>query len=146
MTDMIDKLDGLYAKATQQGWNGYRMTVDGELPTDDELVEYLTNAILEGSRDHEGRVEFHFVHVEKDDGPADVCHTGNGPTSRANAEWIAEVHNAWPGIARVLRAAKEYKRELACPDKNYTTKDYTLVRRRREQLFEALDALNKEAK
>ena len=60
--------------------------------------------------------------------------------------WDEEILKAWPGIARVLRAAKEYKRELACPDKNYTTKDYTLVRRRREQLFEALDALNKEAK
>lgn len=47
---------------------------------------------------------------------------------------------AWPGIARALRAAEEYQREQASP-----SKDYTLIRVRREQLFDALDAL-KEAK
>ncbi len=65
MKNLIDKLDELYAKASAEDWNGYRMTVDGELPTDEQL--------------------------EKADGPADVCHTGNGPTSRANADAVTDL-------------------------------------------------------
>lgn len=47
----------------------------------------------------EGKVpEFSFIEAEKEDGPADICWTGNGPTSKRNAAFIA----AAPDIVRQL--------------------------------------------
>lgn len=75
--------------ATPEPWKAYRMVHDerGDALTPEEIGEYVTNtvrksAILSGSTD------FLFISAEKSDGPADVCHVGNGPASPANADFI----------------------------------------------------------
>jgi len=45
--------------------------------------------VIRRSYGETGSLDFYAVLCEKDDGTADVCHTGNGPTSAANAEFIA---------------------------------------------------------
>lgn len=52
--------------------------------------------------------EFWFVGCVKPDGAADVCHVGNGPTSPANAEFIAQSRTLVP---RLYDAVEEARRE-----------------------------------
>ena len=53
--------------------------------------------------------------------------------------WDEEIVQAWPGIARVIRAVEDYRSDQTNP-----SRDYTMVRQRREQMFDAIDALNQE--
>jgi len=71
-------------------WKAYRMTNanTGELFTPDEVGEYVANTVRK-SAEESGTIDFLFIGCEKDSGPADVCHVGNGPTSPANARLIA---------------------------------------------------------
>ncbi len=57
----------------------------GDPLTHERYIEYLKNTLLMGGED------LYFVHVEKPDGPADVCHAGNGPTSLENGRHIANM-------------------------------------------------------
>ena len=54
-----------------------------------------------------GSLEFLAIIATKDDGPADVCHVGNGPTSPANACAIAALHNHAAALLAVAEAARE---------------------------------------
>ena len=71
--------------ATPGKWFSYRMTDEntGEPITHERYLEYMTNSLKLGGKD------LFFVYVEKSDGGADVCHSGNGPTSMQNAHFIA---------------------------------------------------------
>lgn len=90
MTTYIDEIEARLAKATPQQWTAYRMVhADTGLPfTAEEHGEYMRNSVIK-SAGESGSTDFYFVRVEKPDGPADVCLTGNGPTSAANADLIA---------------------------------------------------------
>lgn len=67
---------------------------------------------LEGAKKYvaecidKGGPQFFGVVCEKPDGPADVCHTGNGPTSAANARLIA----AAPDLLAAAVAAQAFIR------------------------------------
>lgn len=78
------------AQAASPGqWQACRMTHEergGDL-TPEELGEYVKNSVIKSQADS-GSTAFFFVSVDKGDGPADVCHVGNGPTSPANADFI----------------------------------------------------------
>lgn len=76
---------------------------------------------LEGSDDHQavadyqarctakGSGPFFIVLCEKPDGPADVAHTGNGPTSYANGLLIAAAPELLEALRFVLAHAFEAK-------------------------------------
>ena len=71
-------------KHTPGPWVATRLQFDRPEPTEKaRAIGYVTDCI-EGGGD-----EFFAVLCEKPDGTADVCHTGNGPTSEANARLIA---------------------------------------------------------
>ncbi len=97
-------LDRIERQASPPPWREARMIHDetGEPLTREQMIEYVTNTVRVSGGD-----SFYFVYIEKDDGPADVCHTGNGPTSLANSALIASMRNNWPGLLARLRQERE---------------------------------------
>jgi hypothetical protein len=85
-------------------WKPYVMThADrGDLLTPEELGEYVKNSVIKSAQES-GSAEFVFISADKPDGPADVCHVGNGPTRKANAYLIA----AAPDLYLALDALRE---------------------------------------
>lgn len=65
--------------------------------------------------------------------------TREDPTPGFDA--LSKLHSHYPAMARVIRAVEDYRAEQANP-----SKDYTMVRQRLEQMFDALDALDQEVK
>lgn len=94
-------------------WTAYRMVHEAtnEPMSPEQVGEYVRNSVVK-SAGESGSLDFLFVSVEKPDGPADVCHVGNGPTSPANACLIAaapdllasckELREAMAGAMRVI--------------------------------------------
>lgn len=68
--------------------------------TPEQVGEYVCNSVKKSAAES-GRLDFLFISAEKPDGPADVCHVGNGPTSPANALLIA----AAPDLLAACKAA-----------------------------------------
>lgn len=62
-------------------WEAVQLDVHGR----EAFKEYTARCIDQGGED----APFYLVLMQKPDGPADVCHTGNGPTSARNARAIA---------------------------------------------------------
>ena len=62
--------------------------------TPEESKKYVAKAIDRG----EPGAKFFLVLCQKPDGPADLCHTGNGPTSEANARRIAVLWSYADGL------------------------------------------------
>ena len=89
-------------------WKPYVMThaERGDLMTPEELGEYVKNNVIK-SAEASGTTEFVFVSADKPDGPADVCHVGNGPTRSANARLIA----AAPDLLAALKVAARWLRD-----------------------------------
>jgi len=93
----------LTEEASPAPWTSARLAhaYTGESLTAGEFGEYMS---------HSHRVsqlkDAYFVYVELDDGPADVCHTGNGPRSAWNAALIAAMRNDLPGILVRLERAE----------------------------------------
>jgi hypothetical protein len=77
-------------KHSPEPWGAFRLDVSGT----DEFKAYTARCIDQGAPE-----DFYVVMVEKPDGPADVCHVGNGPTSAENARRIVACVNACAGIA-----------------------------------------------
>lgn len=75
-------------------WTTFRMTVDDDLPTPEQIGEYVKNSVIK-SAERSGTTDFLFVSCVKEDGESDVCHVGNGPTSPANAQLIAASPDLW---------------------------------------------------
>jgi hypothetical protein len=76
-------------KHSPEPWGAFRLDVSGT----DEFKAYTARCIDQGAPE-----DFYIVMVEKPDGPADVCHVGNGPTSAENARRIVACVNALAGI------------------------------------------------
>lgn len=92
-------------KATAGEWKAYRFVDDDGQPLrGDAAKKYVADCIDKGGDD------FYGVVCEKVDGPADVCHTGNGPTSDHNAAFLAHARTDLP---RLLDALEEKERENA---------------------------------
>lgn len=64
----------------------------------DSIPKYVAECITAS-----GGSDFFFVLGEKKDGPADICHVGNGPSSSANAHLIS----AAPELLEVARMAAQ---------------------------------------
>jgi hypothetical protein len=77
-------------KHSPEPWQAARLDVSGA----DEFKAYTARCIDEGSPG-----DFYIVLVQKPDGPADACHTGNGPASAANARRIVACVNACAGLS-----------------------------------------------
>lgn len=85
-------------------WTACRMVHQqtGEDMTPEQVGEYVANSVIKSAA-VSGSMAFLFVSCEKEDGPADVCHVGNGPTSPANAKLIA----AAPDLLAALKELME---------------------------------------
>ncbi len=90
----IPKLEEALASASPAPWTAYRLIHEdrGDDMTPDEVGQYAKNSVVK-SASESGSSQFLAILVQKSDGPADVCHVGNGPTSPANATAIAEMRN-----------------------------------------------------
>lgn len=71
-------------------WVAYRLDTEGH----DAFADYARRAIAVG-----GTRDYFIVVGQKPDGAADICHTGNGPASAANAALCA----AAPDLLEALR-------------------------------------------
>jgi len=109
-TPDLDELTKLEKAATPGPWTGARMVHADRCDalTHDELVEYFARTLTKSAAES-GTSDFFFTRCEKADGPADVCHTGNGPTSWPNAALIAAARNALPWLLRAARELDELR-------------------------------------
>jgi hypothetical protein len=115
---------------TQGPWTWGRLVdVDtGEPLRGDSVKRYISGCIDRGDPDD----FFFLVLCEKPDGPADVCHTGNGPTSRANARLIA----AAPDLLEAVRAQIAYDDRPEAEDVAGTKEAFD----RRMRIYDSLKA------
>ena len=99
--EQIEALERLEREATPGPWDGTRLAFDPPEATEkDSMKRYVTGAIDKGGD------EYFAVLCEKPDGRADVCHTGNGPTSGWNAMLIGTVRTALPLLLAEVRASR----------------------------------------
>lgn len=89
---------------TSGPWTAYAMVHEetNEPMTPEQIGEYVKNTVIKSAKTS-GTLQFLFVSAQKPDGPADVCHVGNGPTSPANAKLIA----AAPDLLEALKSLRE---------------------------------------
>jgi hypothetical protein len=66
----------------------------------EEAAKYVAETIALGGD------EFYIVLAETPDGARDACHTGNGPTSWANAQFFAAARTAVPALLSALARAE----------------------------------------
>lgn len=87
-------------------WVAYRLVHEdtNEPMTPDQIGEYVRNSVIKSAKES-GSHDFLFISAEKPDGPADVCHVGNGPTSPANAAFIVRACNVHDELLAALRKA-----------------------------------------
>lgn len=129
------------AEAASRGvWTACRITHHerGDDLTPEEIGQYTANSVIK-SRDESGSSAFLFVSVEKPDGPADVCLVGNGPTSAANAAYIAAVS---PDVLLTLLASLTQKDEEIAALKEVLDDKRRLAR----EIGIALDGVERAAK
>jgi hypothetical protein len=96
-------------------WNPHVMThVDrGDLLTPEELGEYVKNSVIKSALESD-TTEFVFVSADKQDGPADICHVGNGPTRAANARLIAAAPELLAALKLALPCVLDHESEENC--------------------------------
>lgn len=100
---------GEQGKHTPLPWEAGRMVnEDGSVMTKEELRRYLCEAIDNGNDDG-------FFFISQGDRMPDICHTGNGPTSRENAMFIVRACNSH---YELLAACKAVVMMLDCDDRN----------------------------
>lgn len=101
----LDEIEARASKATPGPWTACRMVHadTGEPMTPEDIGEYVRGCVEMGPRD-----DFLFLSGEKDDGPADVAHVGNGPTSPENAQFLAHAREDVPRLAKALRLAIDH--------------------------------------
>jgi hypothetical protein len=103
----IAEWERLAAEANSGPWQGVLLdfgVLEGVAPDATEKERMKT--YVAGSIDLGGD-RFYAVLCEKPDGLADVCHTGNGPTSAANATFLAAAREAVPALIAELAAWKK---------------------------------------
>jgi hypothetical protein len=111
--EIIAELTRAHEASTQGEWTGYRLVhADrGDTMTPEEMGEYVRNSVIK-SESESGTRDFIAVLGNKPDGPADVCHVGNGPTSPANAAFIVAAHNHLGALLAYVREQSELVRAL----------------------------------
>jgi hypothetical protein len=103
----IAEWERLAAEANNGPWQGVLLdfgALEGAAPDATEKERMKT--YVAGSIDLGGD-KFYAVLCEKPDGLADVCHTGNGPTSAANAMFLAAAREAVPALIAELAGWKK---------------------------------------
>jgi len=71
-------------------WDAPRMVHEdtNEPMTPEQIGEYVKNTVIK-SFNESGTYDFMIVQGYKEDGRCDICHVGNGPTSKKNAPLIS---------------------------------------------------------
>ena len=104
---------GSEAKWPYPPWRAHRIVhfETGEALTPEEIGEYVKNTVL-NSAEESGTTDFLIVSCEKPDGPADICHVGNGPNAKAIAPLLA----AAPLLAEAVRYVLEWAEHTRAMD------------------------------
>jgi hypothetical protein len=97
VNELIARSRKVLDAATPGNW---RDVVMRDVLTFDDIKDYLNKTVRAGKKG-----AFLFVLGEKDDGPTDICHTGNGPDSKENAAAIVQAHNDMPALLACLERA-----------------------------------------
>jgi hypothetical protein len=121
-------------KHSPEPWGAFRLDVSGT----DEFKAYTARCIDQGAPE-----DFYIVMVEKPDGPADVCHVGNGPTSAENARRIVACVNALAGIPTEALEAGALKRALVALEHAASPPGARVLRDIRAEAQAALRALGR---
>ena len=90
-------------------WTVYNMihAETGERLTPTEIGEYVKNCVSVNTEN----TDFLFISAEKEDGPCDVCHVGNGPDGPYNARLMA----AAPELLQALEILLSEAPRSECP-------------------------------
>ena len=99
MSAFVDALRAADKAATGAPWAAVRLTNEGREFTPDEFATYVRNSLAKGVG-----ADIFAAMCEKPDGPADVAHFGNGPTSAENLALAVLLRNAAPEIAALVEA------------------------------------------
>jgi hypothetical protein len=111
LTALLDELDRLRAAATPGPWHPATAPAEG---SDETHAEYLVNSL----RPDEGRplwvawAEPADIHDGDDVAYVVPVVTGDGPTSEANARYVAVLHDTAPRLTAAVRAALALAAEL----------------------------------
>jgi hypothetical protein len=102
-TDLdLPTLDRLHAEATPGDWLVYV-----EHCTDREQAKRECERLVDGTKGES--VDFYMLTTEEAVAPGV---TGCGPMSRANAEWIATIHNTFPSLSARVKELEETLRGI----------------------------------
>ena len=111
ITELLDHLDELHTAASPGPWTAATAPAEG---SDESHADYVVGAL----RPEEGRPlwvtwapKVDEVHGDTTDYVVPAV-TGDGPTSRANASFIAGAHAALPRLTAALRAVLDLADEL----------------------------------
>lgn len=104
MTDLDNTIADWREHGTPGPWSGYNMVgIDSKPMTAEEIGEYVTNSVKMADSDR-----FLFVSGKHEDGgPADVCHTGNGPKGPYNTALISAAPAMADEIDRLRKQLKD---------------------------------------
>ncbi len=91
-------------RATPRPWTHCVMA---NVETPEKLLAYLKTCI------ENGKGEFYFVSATKADGDADVCHSGNGPTSKENNAFIASARTNVPRLVRWVELQRDERQSYS---------------------------------
>lgn len=109
----LDALEALHRAATPAPVQAVNLihADHGGLMAPHEIGEYVANSVRVATG--EAPSNFLAMLCQKHDGPADVCHFGNGPTSAANAAYAEALWNAAPALLAIAREHEQTQRDLA---------------------------------
>ena len=119
--------------------------------TIDEQAKWYAESLGFGRIDEHGRVDVYGVYVAGTDTP--ICHTGNGPTSKVNAYFIAKCFNEYEAPERDFREARKLLAEagpymrhahdciMSLPPKGTPVKDFLSCSCRLHSLLSRIKAI-----
>jgi len=115
--ELVERIAELKKSITPGPWQCGAM----DMPLD-KIGEYVQGCVDVGPLN-----DFYFILCQKEDGPADVCHVGNGPTSEHNAALIALAPEMADLIEKQNRLLGLYRRLRVLFSVTYESKEYREV-------------------
>lgn len=100
----LDAISKRADAASKAPWDGGRLCDPRTMEplVGEAAIAYVTQCIAAGGDDFYGVTCQH-----RDGGRADVAHTGNGPNSRANADFIQHAREDVPALIAALKTTQE---------------------------------------
>jgi RNase P subunit RPR2 len=104
--ETLARLEALEAKASPDNWYWHTWQAN----TREELIATVTQAVS-NTPDPHGPESYSYVYICDEGVNKFTAFSGNGPTSAANAELIAEMRNALPRLLEMAKELHELRRD-----------------------------------